>query len=71
MSQTRKQSMIEAWTNVIVGWGVGLLSQVLIFPLFGILVPVSSNIKISFWFTLVSLARSYALRRYYNWRHRR
>ena len=41
--------------------------QILIFPLFNIYIPISDNIKIGVLFTVVSLVRSYALRRLFNW----
>ncbi len=71
IGQTRIQSLIESWTNVLVGWIVGLTSQVLLFPLFGIHSSFKTNLWLSLWFTLISIARSYALRRYYNWSHGR
>jgi hypothetical protein len=71
LGQTRFQSMVEAWANVLIGWLVAVTSQVLIFPLFGIQVPLSTNIKISIFFTAISIIRSYSLRRFYNWHHRR
>lgn len=64
--QTRLQSFIEAAANVAVGYVVALLSQLAIFPLFGIHVPLSSNLWIGVWFTAISLVRSYVLRRWFN-----
>jgi hypothetical protein len=64
--QTRTQSAIEAVSNVVVGYLVALVSQLLIFPLFGIHVPLSSNLAIGAWFTVISLVRSYVLRRWFN-----
>jgi hypothetical protein len=52
--------------NVAVGWGVALISQLVVFPLFDIHIPFSSNLAISAWFTLISLVRSYVLRRWFN-----
>jgi hypothetical protein len=66
MSQSRISSFIEACANVCIGYGVALLSQIIIFPWFGIYIPLSSNLWIGFWFTLVSLIRSYVLRRWFN-----
>ena len=34
--QTRWQSFFESCINVAIGYGVALMSQILIFPLFGI-----------------------------------
>lgn len=64
--QTKTQSLIEAGANVLVGYLVALLSQLLVFPLFGIHVPFSSNLAIGAWFTVISLVRSYVLRRWFN-----
>jgi hypothetical protein len=68
--QTKLQSLFEALANVALGYGVALSTQLLVFPLFGIHIPLSSNVAIGIIFTLVSLARSYALRRLFNWLHK-
>jgi hypothetical protein len=64
--QTKTQSFIEAWANVLVGYVVALISQLLVFPMFGIEIPFSSNLAIGAWFTVISLVRSYVLRRWFN-----
>jgi hypothetical protein len=66
MTQTRLSSFIESVMNVIIGYGVALLSQVLVFPLFGIHVPLRTNLALSAWFTVISLVRSYVIRRWFN-----
>lgn len=66
MSQSRKHSAIESIANVAVGYTVALLSQLAIFPIFEIYVPLSSNLAIGAWFTIISLIRSYVLRRWFN-----
>jgi hypothetical protein len=66
MSQSRIESAIESAANIAVGYGVALASQLLIFPMFGIHVPLSSNLAIGAWFTVISLVRSYVLRRWFN-----
>jgi len=64
--QTKKHSVFESISNVVVGYLIALMSQLIIFPFFNIHIPLSSNLLIGFWFTLISLARSYVLRRVYN-----
>jgi hypothetical protein len=59
--QSRRMSLVEAVTNVVVGFGVALLTQVIIFPLFGLNVSLGENFAIGGLFTLASIARSYAL----------
>ena len=67
--QTKKHSLIESLTNVAIGYVVAVMSQLIIFPLFGIRVPISDNLMIGLWFTVVSIIRSYILRRAFNkWR---
>ena len=70
LMQTKKQSFIEACMNILFGYAVALGSQLLIFPLFGILIPMRDHIWISIYFTIISLTRSYIIRRYYNHKHR-
>lgn len=62
--------MIETCINVAIGYGVALASQVLIFPLFGIHIPLSSNLMICAFFTVISIARGYLVRRLFNHIHR-
>jgi len=65
--QTKTHSFIEALVNIAIGYFVALASQLIIFPLYDIQVSLKTNIWIGAWFTLVSLCRSYALRRAFNW----
>lgn len=66
MSQSRLQSAVESMANVAIGYAVAVASQMLIFPLFGIHVTLADNLLIGGYFTLISIARSYALRRWFN-----
>lgn len=68
MKQTRRHSMIESIANVLVGYFVALASQLAIFPLFGIHVTLKDNIMIGLYFTVISIIRSYILRRYFTTR---
>lgn len=70
MEQTRLQSLIESIINIIIGYVVALISQFLIFPVFDIHVSLTTNLLIGAWFTAVSLARSYVIRRWFNARLR-
>lgn len=66
MQQTKLESLAESLINILIGYGVALASQLIIFPLFGINVPLSVNMWIGVWFTLISLVRSYVIRRWFN-----
>ena len=63
MKQSRLMSLVESLANVLVGYGVAVLTQVLVFPLFGLAVTIAENLLIGLVFTGVSIIRSYALRR--------
>jgi hypothetical protein len=71
MSQTRKESAIEAVVNIVVGYSVNIAANFAIFPLFGWHITLEQNLMIGVFYTVVSFVRSYALRRFYNWRHRK
>ena len=66
MQQTRLDSLIESLVNIVIGYGVALASQIIIFPFFGISVPLETNLWIGAWFTVISLVRSYVIRRWFN-----
>lgn len=63
MKQSRLMSLIEAVANVLVGYGVAVITQILIFPIFGLHTTLAQNMKMGDIFTIVSIARSFALRR--------
>ena len=66
--QTRVNSMIESLTNVGIGYCVAIASQLLVFPLFDINIPFSDNLLIGLYFTIISIARSYIVRRWFTGR---
>ena len=63
MKQSRLMSLAESFTNVVVGYGVAVLTQTVAFPLFGIHASLRDSLLLGGVFTVVSIARSYALRR--------
>lgn len=68
MTQTRLQSLAEALANIAVGFGIGLVSQYLVFPLAGLEQDISfgTHFEIAMYFTVISLTRSYIIRRWFN-----
>jgi len=63
MKQTRIMSLIEAITNVVVGYGVAVVAQILVFPVFGLQATLAQNLKMGGVFALISMSRSFLLRR--------
>jgi hypothetical protein len=64
--QSKLHSLLESLSNVAIGYLVAIGSQFLIYPLFDIHIPVQDNFAIAGLFTLISLARTYILRRLFN-----
>lgn len=69
--QSKKMSLTETMTNSFVGFFINQTAQILIFPVVGIHVPYSVNFELAIFFTFVSVARGFCLRRYFQWRQRR
>lgn len=63
MTQSRAMSLMEATTNVVVGYILAILTQIVVFPWFGLEAALSEHLAIGMVFVAVSLARSYFLRR--------
>ena len=63
MKQSRAMSLVEAVTNVVVGYGVAVATQILIFPVFGLHMTLAQNLKMGAIFTIISIGRAFALRR--------
>ena len=66
MTQSRAMSAAESVANVAIGYGVAVASQIVILPLFGVHLALADNLAIGAWFTVISLARSYIVRRAFN-----
>jgi hypothetical protein len=56
-------SFVEALANVTFGYLIALATQVVIFPLLGLHLPLGTNLLIGAVFTIVSIVRSFVLRR--------
>ena len=63
MKQSRLMSFVEAVANVAVGYGVAVVTQILIFPVFGLHTTLAENLSMGGIFTGVSIIRSFLLRR--------
>lgn len=64
--QSRRMSLLESLSNIVVGYGVAVVAQIVMFPLFGLHASLGENLIIGGIFTCISLIRSYALRRLFN-----
>lgn len=66
MSQSKFLSAVETSVNTVVGYVVAVASQFVIFPLFDIHIEFHQNLLMGLYFTAISLARGYVIRRWFN-----
>lgn len=64
--QPRIQSLLEALANVVVGFYVSVMANLYVLPMFGYQVTTQDALAIGYVFTVISIIRSYALRRAFN-----
>ncbi|WP_096701343.1 hypothetical protein [Magnetospirillum sp. 15-1] len=63
MRQSRSMSLVEAVTNVVIGYVLAVATQMVVFPIFGIHIALADDLAIGTIFALVSLLRGFVLRR--------
>lgn len=54
-----------------IGFGVAIAGQYIVYPYFGMETTIGDNIRIAGIFTVISIIRSYFVRRGFNWYHNR
>ncbi len=67
--QSRRMSMIEVATSILIGLVVSFLSQIVIFKHYDIHTTLGQNLEITLYFTAISIVRGYALRRFFNYKN--
>jgi hypothetical protein len=63
VTQSRRLSLVEACTNVAMGYVLAVATQIVVFPWFDLNPNLGENLALGLVFTAISLLRSYALRR--------
>lgn len=66
MSQSRLSSFLEATLGTAIGFVISVALTAVVLPAYGHNVSLSQNLQITFIFTVASIVRSYALRRWFN-----
>ena len=64
LMQSKKDSLIESLTSTTIG--IIIVLNLTILPIFGYPVSLSDSLWISVIFTIVSIIRSYVIRRWFN-----
>ena len=66
LRQSRRGSMIEVGINIFIGFWINYFANLLILPMFGLSVTLAENFLLGLAYTLVSVARSYVIRRWFD-----
>lgn len=67
MKQSRIDSLMESLTNVVIGLFISTIANHIVLPLtLGVTPTLGQNIVIGVIFTVISIVRSYSLRRLFN-----
>jgi len=66
MRQTKLGSFYEACINVFIGFGINYCANLLILPLFGFHITLSENFFMGLLYTVISVIRSYVVRRWFD-----
>ena len=64
--QSKRESMVESLTSTTIGIIIGIVLNLIILPIFGYPVSVVDSLWISVIFTVISIIRSYIIRRWFN-----
>lgn len=66
--QTKRMSLVEAWANIVLGFSVNLVGNIVIIPMMtdGHGATLAGNFWGGWIFTTVSLVRQYSIRRFFS-----
>lgn len=67
IGQKKSHSFIEVCINTTIGYIIAIATQIIVFPFFDITVSHSQNLQIGLIFTVISIVRSYIMRRVFNY----
>ncbi len=64
--QSIRMSLIETIVSVCIGLVVSFVSQLWLFRMYDIHISLAQNLELTLYFTVVSVIRGFALRRFFN-----
>lgn len=69
MKQSKLMSWLESCINILVGFGISLAAQIFFLPLLGVQIDFHQNLVFALIMTVISLVRSFLLRRLFEALH--
>lgn len=71
MAQSRLWSFLEANANVVIGFAINYVANLVILPLYGFAIRPGQAFSMGLVYTGISLGRQYVIRRWFNLREER
>jgi hypothetical protein len=71
VNQTRLGSLIEVCINILIGFSINWVANIWILPLYGFNITHGQAFSMGLIFTVISVVRGYAIRRWFNARLQR
>jgi hypothetical protein len=65
-AQSKRASIIEAWTNIVIGFSINYAANLVLLPMVGAQLTAANNFWLGWAYTAVSIIRQYAIRRWFN-----
>lgn len=66
MTQSKLGSLYEVLINIGIGFVLAYILGHFLYPYYGMKVSPATNFMVTFWFTVLSIIRSYVIRRFFN-----
>lgn len=66
MNQTRLGSFIETLFNILIRFAINFGANLIVLPMFGLPIHPGAAFGIGLVFTVISIVRSYCIRRWFN-----
>jgi hypothetical protein len=66
MSQTCQGSLVETFVNTVLSFLIGVAGNMIVLPWFGMHPNLRQSCGIGLVFTVISMVKSYAVRRWFN-----
>ena len=67
VGQSKGRSFIETCAQTIIGYGLAVSAQIIIWPFFGAIVTIGENMAIGLVFMAITFVRGLCIRRFFNW----
>ena len=67
--QNHKMTALESTVSVLTGYIITVLIQYLVYPIFGINIPVTQALLISIIIVFTAFVKNYSIRRVFNYLH--